>query len=225
VTREEPESQLGQRLVTLKCFGPGRTFVQQHICVLLAAHGATANEQVQLSMRDDVPESLSGRFYASAPQPFRKLCAGQAPVSFKSVGKHNFAAADHFPAQLKSVFIVGQESTDSRRGHPLHPADIGRPDKVPRRAQDMSAQESATVIRLNHIRFSAALDALTYRPLRAGEVLGLYRAKPPHGGFRRLQAGTSYALVQEPPIDDAQVIHNDGVTTSRSATTGTVRQK
>jgi len=133
---------------------------------------------LELSVHEDVAEAQALGDDPGLAQGASELRSGERRAHLERSSEHVVAAPERARVQLELAIHGPVRGVHARRGQPQHPADVGRGDEVPRRAQDMGAEDLAARERLLDPCVGAAFHALADRPLRLGELLSLHRSEP-----------------------------------------------
>ena len=148
-------------------------------------------------MHDDVREPLAARLDPAGVEHARELLAGQAASSTERFREPRVGAAEERRVELELPVHVPVHRVHARTGEGEQPAEILRRDEVPGRPHHVRADEGAGVERAVEGRVGGVPRPEGERPLRAGVVLRLDGAEPPHRVGGRVERRADEALIAE----------------------------
>ena len=189
VAAEIDSGQPGQRLFTGRFFPVRSPFVEKGIGRGALLVGAAADDAVRFSPHQQMPQRILRERNAPLIQRFSDFLFRPVLISFQRL-LQQLQGTRQEPGGKFGVGAPGERfvgGTDTVGGEGEHPAQVFRGDEMPRRAQQVRAQDVAPVqggFDLCGIgRCGAAADG----PLGHPVVLGLYGSHPLYDLLRRVE--------------------------------------
>ncbi len=204
--------QFSQRRVTVERPAGRGALVQQHVAELLAQPRPAGDQPLQFGPHDDVGQPLpvairpAGGGDARAGQRVAQLVARQRPAALQSAADDIGAAAQRRLVQFQPAIHPAVSLVDARPGQLQQPADVGRGDEVPRRPQDVGAQDVAGGEGALH---GGVIQSARPQPqcrLGPGVLLRLDSHQPGHDLGRRRERRRRQALVGQPGVGKMSII-------------------
>lgn len=145
---------------------------------MLAATAAAADQSVELGAYQVVSDAHAVRHVELRPRErLGQLGARELLSVAERLLDRGIASAKMLLVELVSPPLVRTREPHARRRELEHPADVLRCDEVPRRPQDVRAEDRALVERAVDRRIRRTDESLREIPLRRSVVLRLYRTE------------------------------------------------
>jgi len=203
MTREVAPRQLAERLVACEGLRARRPLLEKRVGELLALPCAAADDAVQFRVHHHDCEPVSLHLDPGAPEHGSKLRAGQLLAAPERALDSRAASFQDLLVQSVLGVVGKMASIEAGAGQREHPADVGRRHEMPRRAQHVRPQDAPLGERRLDGFVRQTGSAQPQRPLGAGIVLRLDRAKPGDDVGRILKIRTRELLPVEAPVKEA----------------------